>query len=107
LRISQALADNTEIPTNNSNALTGLCYATPRLHARYIIAKLGLFTRTLSGLLVLPARQADALIHAHFVDQMRAAGRGARALQVMHASGIIESLPPGVEPLGLVRRSRG
>ena len=51
--------------------------------------------------------QADALIHAHFVDQMRATGRGGRALQVMHAAGIIETLPPGVDPLVLVRRSRG
>lgn len=106
-RILQALAVNKRVPIDTSSVLAGLCYAAPRLHARYVIAKLGLFTKTFSGLLVLPARQADTLIRGHFVDQMRATGRGARALQVMHASGIIETLPPGVDPLMLVRRARG
>jgi hypothetical protein len=100
LKISEALASNNKMSINISGALIALCYGARRLHARFIIAKLGLMSTTLSGLLVLPAREADAIIHRHFTAQMQATGRGFRALQVMHASGLIQTLPPGVKPLG-------
>jgi hypothetical protein len=59
------------------------------LHARYVLAKLHLKRGTYGSLITLPASRASALIVDHFKRQIAATGKGARALQVMHAQGLI------------------
>ncbi len=88
--------------TDNSQFLSfppSLCYGTNRLHARYVLAKLGLKRGAYAKLLTLSAAKADQLIIDHFAKQIARTGKGARALQVMHAQGMISRLPEGISPI--------
>lgn len=77
-----------ELLTKLPSALT---YSTRHLHLRYIIAKTGHAT-ALSSALTMPAGKAEAIVVAHFAGKTR-------TLQVMHAKGLISSLPEGIPPL--------
>jgi hypothetical protein len=69
------------------------------LHACYVLAKLGLKHGALSTLVALPSRKAEALLHGHYTQRMAATGKGKRALQIMHAAGLIKNLPTGISPM--------
>jgi hypothetical protein len=76
-----------------------LNYSRQHLHARYVVAKNGLTNCGLGRLLVLPSKGLEALLHDHFARKIAATGKGRRALQVMHASAMIKTLPDGIEPI--------
>ena len=69
------------------------------LHARYILARLGLKRAVLPTLVSLPNRVVSGLILEHFERQIAQTGKGERALQVMHAQGLIATLPLGIAPI--------
>jgi hypothetical protein len=71
-------------------------FAPVHLHARYVLAKLGLRRGAFSSLTVLPNRIASKLILDHFTMKIAQTGKGERALQVMHAQDLIATLPSGI-----------
>lgn len=68
-----------------------LCCSKNYLHLRYILSKTGHLT-ALSSALVMPTRKAEALAISHFAGKTR-------TLQVMHAKGLISTLPEGIQPI--------
>ena len=76
-----------------------LAYSHTHLHARYVLAKLNLRRGGYTSFVTLSAAKAQALITKHFERQIAETGKGTRALQVMHAQGIIKELPDGIQPI--------
>ena len=83
-------------------------YSRSRLHACYVVAKLGLKRGAFPSIARKSNRTISAIIVSHFEKQIERTGRGARALQVMHAQGLITTLPEGITPIERPpRRQRG
>jgi hypothetical protein len=77
------------------------------LYARYILAKLGLRRGSARVSVKLPSAEATALIIEHFTARIETTGIGRRALQVMHARGIIAALPPDIASIVMAPRRCG
>ena len=108
MKIGEALGEVRDFASLLQKVPNSLCYSRTRLHARYVVAKLGLKRGAISDLVVLSAADASAMIVGHFTRQIERTGTGARALQVMHAEGLITTLPTGIMPIERPpRRPRG
>jgi hypothetical protein len=99
MRISEGLGEDRDFASLLQKIPNSLCYSRGRLHARYVIAKLGLKRGAISDLVVLSTADASAMIVGHFTRQIERAGTGVRALQVMHAQGLITTLPASITPI--------
>ena len=99
LRIRQELGEAANFAEILQKIPVSICYSRNRLHARYVLAKLGLKRGAFSSLVLLSNAKASALIIDHFVKQIERTGTGSRALQVMHAQGLIATLSSGIAPI--------
>jgi hypothetical protein len=99
MKISKLLGSPDDFAALLATVPAALCYSTEYLRARAIIAKFGSRRRTFSSLITLSADKATSLILAHFTAKIARTGSGARALQIMHARGLIGSLPENIPPL--------
>jgi hypothetical protein len=77
---------------------TALSYAANHLHLRYALAKTGHAT-ALTSVITMPSAKAEAIAVTHYQSQIAHTGTGRRTLQVMHAKGLLKSLPPGIDPI--------
>jgi hypothetical protein len=98
-KISEALGSTDDFASFVRNAPVALSCSRSRLHACYVIAKLGLKHGSLGTLVVLPSRKVEELLHGHYTRRMAATGKGEKALQFMHAAGLIKALPTGISPM--------
>jgi hypothetical protein len=96
LKINEVLDEASCVASLLEIVPTVVAYGRNHLHARYVLAKLGLKRGAVSSLVVLSSRAASTLILDHFTLQIERTGKGRRALQVMHAQGLIATLPSGL-----------
>ena len=69
------------------------------LHARYILAKLGLKKGAIGSVIMTPNVKTTALITCYYLYQRALTGRGGRVLQILYAKGMIQKLPEDIQPL--------
>jgi F0F1-type ATP synthase membrane subunit c/vacuolar-type H+-ATPase subunit K len=106
LKIQEALNDRSSFESFVVHQPSALCCGTGRLHACYVLAKLDLKRGSPGSLVCFPARDAERLLLRHYGERIATTGRGARPLQIMHAMGIIKSLPAGISPISRPGRVR-
>ena len=104
--IAHALDDHRPIAGLLRAKPTAFGRSTQSLHARYIIARANIGPAGFSSLISLPNQTAVSLITDHFARMVEQTGKGGRALQVMHAAGIIPDLPSGITPIERPSRPR-
>jgi SLT domain-containing protein len=108
LQIYEALGNKSDFASELQKLPAALCYSKQHLHARFVLAKLGPARGASSSLISLSAAKTTAAITKHFTSQIVRTGSGIRALQVMHAEGLIASLPSHIRPIQRPpRRERG
>ena len=96
IKIAEELGGVNDFATFIQSAPVALACGVNHLHTRYVLAKLHLKRGSLSTLVMMPSVKASALIVDHFTKQITRTGAGVRALQVMHAQGLIATLPVGI-----------
>ena len=98
----KAIAEALGQPLTTSQLLakfpSALTYAANHLHLRYTLAKTGHAT-ALTSVITMPSAKAETIAVTHYQSQIARTGTGRRTLQVMHAKGLIKSLPPGIDPI--------
>ena len=109
MRIAEAVSDPREFSHLALLSPVALGRSRKYLHARYVVAKLdlkrGAFSTIINGI---SNARATGLIVDHFQRQIERTGTGVRALQVMHAQGLITTLPIGIASIERPpRRPRG
>jgi hypothetical protein len=107
LKIAKELSEAKDFAALVQYTPTALTRAKTSLHARYIIAKLGLKRGDFTSLLWLSSAKATALIVGYYTAKIEKTGNGRRALQVMHAHGVIDRLPLDIPPVPRPPRRAG